>query len=75
MPASLDWLAGVLEGEGTIRIGRATKRNNGSLIVSIVNTDREMVDAFADRWPTSSRSIRMKKKADRRKQAYYWAVS
>lgn len=75
MPASLEWLAGVLEGEGTIRINKATRRNLCHLVVSIVNTDREMVDAFAERWPSSARSVKLRKKHDGRRQAFVWVAS
>lgn len=51
----LAWAAGLFEGEGTVRINTATKRNLGHLIVSVVNTDRSTVEFFQDRWPGTLR--------------------
>jgi hypothetical protein len=50
-PQELAWAAGLFEGEGTIRINRPTRRNLGTLVVSVVNTDRQVVDFFQARWP------------------------
>ena len=49
--AELGFAAGLMEGEGTIRINAFTKRNKGALIVSCVNTNRELIDFLQDRWP------------------------
>lgn len=43
--------AGLMEGEGSVRINRPTRRNKGHLVVSLVNTNREIVDWFQSRWP------------------------
>lgn len=45
------WAAGLFEGEGTVRINKPSVRNWGALIVSVVNTDRQIVDWFQARWP------------------------
>ena len=45
------WSAGLFEGEGTVRINKPCMRNWGSLCVSVVNTDRQIVDWFQSRWP------------------------
>ncbi len=50
-PVDLAWAAGVFEGEGSIRINPSTKRNNGALLVDMVNTDPEMVQFFQTYWP------------------------
>lgn len=47
----LAWAAGLFEGEGTVRINKPTKRNMGALIVSVVNTDMQVLQFFQDRWP------------------------
>lgn len=47
----LAWAAGLFEGEGTVRINKPTRRNLGHLAVSVVNTDRQVVDFFQARWP------------------------
>lgn len=45
------WAAGLFEGEGTVRIARPGKRQLGTLVVSVVNTDRQILDFFQQRWP------------------------
>jgi hypothetical protein len=50
-PLELAWTAGLFEGEGSIRINKPTKRNLGHLVVSVVNTDRDIIDFFQERWP------------------------
>lgn len=51
LTSELAWTAGLFEGEGTIRINKATTRNLGHLVASVVNTDRQVVDYFQQRWP------------------------
>lgn len=43
--------AGLMEGEGTVRISAFTKRNKGALAVSVVNTNRQIIDWLNQRWP------------------------
>jgi hypothetical protein len=43
-------MAGVFEGEGSVRINVPTKRNRGHLVVDMVNTDADLVKPFAKRW-------------------------
>lgn len=40
---ALGWIAGILEGEGSVRINSVTKKNLGALIVSVTSTDRDML--------------------------------
>jgi hypothetical protein len=47
----LAWAAGIFEGEGSIRISPATRRNLGHLTATIANTDYEMLEWFNARWP------------------------
>jgi hypothetical protein len=49
------WAAGFFEGEGSVRIGKATTRTLGSLCCSVVNTDKECIDFFQRRWPAHVR--------------------
>lgn len=51
MPVELSFAAALMEGEGTVRINKPTKRNIGHLCVSCVNTDRELIDWLQARWP------------------------
>ena len=46
----LAWMAGFFEGEGSVRINKPTHRNWGALLVSVVNTDREIIEFFHHRW-------------------------
>lgn len=50
-PVELAWAAGLFEGEGSVRINSATKRNLGHLLCSVVNTDISVVEYFQKRWP------------------------
>lgn len=47
----LAWAAGLFEGEGTVRINKPSLRNWGAVCVSVVNTDKQIVQWFQDRWP------------------------
>ena len=47
--------AGLMEGEGTVRINKPTRRNRGHLIVAITNTNRDILDWMQARWPASYR--------------------
>lgn len=47
----LAWAAGLFEGEGSVRINKATRRNLGHLIASVCNTDRQVIEFFQERWP------------------------
>jgi len=44
------WAAGFFEGEGTVRINNPLKRTLGHLVVSIVNTDKSLIDGFIQKW-------------------------
>lgn len=52
-PLDLAWAAGIMEGEGTIRIAREHRATGaiGVLYVSMSNTDTELVGWFHERWP------------------------
>lgn len=63
--------AGLLEGEGTVRICTATANTLGSLEVSLVSTDREIVDWMNARWPTRTK-ITAADPATNRRQAFRW---
>lgn len=65
--------AGLFEGEGTVRISRPQPRNWGHLDVSLVNTDREIVDFFQSRWPARVRLATGLRPAQR--QAYVWTIA
>lgn len=46
----LAFTAGLMEGEGTVRINRPTGRNKGHLVVSCVNTDTDLIYWLHERW-------------------------
>lgn len=69
----LAFAAGLMEGEGTVRINAITKRNKGALIVSCVNTDRELIDWLNDRWPGYCKPATGLRPEQR--QAYVWTIA
>ncbi|MGB9405976.1 MAG: hypothetical protein WCA89_00465, partial [Terracidiphilus sp.] len=64
--------AGFFEGEGTVSIMRPTKRNHGSLCVSIVNTEKHLLEYFRSRWGGVMREMKM---FGNRKRAWRWILS
>lgn len=46
----LHWMAGVFEGEGSVRINKPTARNAGALLVDLANTDPALVTPFHQMW-------------------------
>lgn len=48
--AEFAFAAGLIEGEGTVRISKPTQRNTGHLVVSCVNTNRQLTDWLQERW-------------------------
>lgn len=46
----LAWAAGLFEGNGSLRISKPAKRNWGSLLVDVPNTDEQIVRFFTSRW-------------------------
>lgn len=59
-PLDLAWVAGMFEGEGSIRINTPTRRNQGHLVVDMVNTDIECVAIFQANWPAYMRPVKAK---------------
>lgn len=47
--------AGLIEGEGSVRLNSVTRKNNGALIVCMTNTNLDLVEFMQDRWPGSVR--------------------
>lgn len=43
----LAWAAGIIEGEGSVRINSATRRNLGALILAVTSTDPDMLAPLA----------------------------
>lgn len=69
----LHWAAGLFEGEGTVTIAVRNSDETYRLVVTMGNTDAEVVDFFCDRWP----GWRQPAYGDRpgRKPAWYWTVA
>lgn len=72
-PTELAFAAGLMEGEGTVRINKPTKRNKGHLVVSCVNTDRELIDWLQTRWPGYCKPATGLQPNQR--QAYVWTIA
>jgi hypothetical protein len=71
-PIDLAWAAGVFEGEGSIRINTPTKRNFGSLLADMVNTDRQITQVFADAWGGYHREV---PSAGERQAFWRWRIA
>jgi len=68
----LAWMAGIFEGEGSIRIDKPTRRNMGSLVIDLPNTDKEITDPFFTEWGGHYRKV----EACGRKRAYWrWRIA
>lgn len=66
------WAAGLFEGEGTVSITRGGTAGYSRSLVSVTNTDAEVIDFFQVRWPGSIRTIRPK--SPRAREAQCWAL-
>ena len=66
------WAAGILEGEGAVRINSQTSRNTCHLMVSITSTDREMVDWFGDHYGGTVRPTTTRPEC---KPAWRWTIA
>lgn len=53
----LRWAAGFFDGEGSVRIGKATNQNLGALDVAISQVDRDLLVPFAERWGGRIRAV------------------
>ena len=69
----LAWAAGLFEGEGTVTILRGGNRPYTRLKVCMSNTDHDIVQFFADRWPGEYRAVR--RRAESHRQAWIWGRS
>lgn len=69
----LAWAAGLFEGEGTVRINKPSLRNWGAVVVSVVNTDRQIVDWFQVRWPGYMKSATGLRA--RQRPAWVWVIA
>lgn len=68
--------AGLMEGEGTITIGRARRQDTGQMewrmYVILASTDRDIIAFFQDRWAATS--LRRRVATIRSKEAWYWTL-
>lgn len=69
----LAWAAGVLEGEGSIRINKPTRRNMGALLVTVTSTDTDMIVPFVRWWPACM--LRQPKVKAHHRHAYVWVAA
>ena len=72
------WMAGLFDGEGTIRIQYEprTEHGNGSLEVRISITDRQLLEPFQRAWGGKVRKAGVRPEAEERgwKQPWIWTV-
>jgi hypothetical protein len=71
-PIELAFAAGIMEGEGSVRINALTKRNKGHLAVSVTNTNKEILNWMNDRWPGYFMSASVREEC---KPAWVWAIA
>lgn len=69
----LAWAAGLFEGEGTIRISRPSLSNWGAVFVSVVNTDKQIIDWFHYRFAGYVKSAGTPK--GNRRDAWVWLIA
>jgi len=73
LPATdLAWCAGIMEGEGSVRINSRTHRNWGALIVQIVSTDKDMLEPFHRWWGGYFKERTTRSEC---KDAWAWVIS
>ena len=72
-PNELALAAGLMEGEGSVRINALTRRNKGHLIVSMSNTNRQIVDWMNARWPGYLKPV--SGLGPRQKPAWSWVIA
>jgi hypothetical protein len=70
--SDLHWAAGLFEGEGTVTIAVRNRDETYRIVVSIANTDRQVIDWFQSRWPGYVQGAYGKR--PRRKPAWYWTL-
>lgn len=70
--AELAWAAGFFEGEGSVRINSATRRNHTALMALVPNTDESLVRFFLERW---GGSIQGRAAQGRRRRFWRWTCS
>jgi len=70
---NLNWIAGFFEGEGTVLISKPGKNHLGSLRVSIVNTDKEIIEFFKTFFGFGY--IKQIKVEGNRKIAWRWVIT
>lgn len=68
----LAYAAGLFDGEGSIMLRPRRPRNNGTLIVSMSNTDASLIGWLKDRWGGFAKPYRMQ---GNRKPAWSWCLA
>lgn len=65
--------AGLMEGEGSVRLNSVTRKNKGALIVSMANTNVEIIDWMNSRWPGHCKPVAGLR--DNQKPAWRWVIA
>lgn len=73
-PALAGYIAGLVDGEGTITLTRLHARANRRLVVSIANTERQLLEVVADALG-AGKITRKKASSDRHTPSYCFAIS
>ena len=68
----LAYAAGLFDGEGSIMLRPRRPRNNGTLIVSMSNTDAALIAWMKERWGGFAKPYRMQ---GNRKPAWSWCLA
>lgn len=69
----LAFAAGLMEGEGTVRVSAITRQNKGCLVVSMTNTNIELVAYMQDLWPGYCKQVTGLRPDQ--KPAWRWAIA
>lgn len=81
-PLELAYMAGIIDGEGTISLhvhgsmgGTSMRVGRVTLFVSVPNTSMALMRWIADRWPASISRLLRSEKEPNKKMAYRWALN
>src|SRR5579872_6608356 len=72
--SELAWMAGVFEGEGSIRINGVYSNSWACLICDLVSTDAQMVEPFQRYWPGHYKQY-VKHRQANRKDFWRWRIA
>lgn len=71
--ADRNWAAGLFEGEGTVTLALRSLDETYRLVVTMANTNHQILDFFQDRWPGWIQPAYGKRPG--RQPAWYWTLA